>query len=208
MTVKFISALDMHFKNRINGSKVKTVCRRTGILVKNMMRNILYLGVVIILFNMSGHCHAEMLDRIVAIVNDDVILHSEFSTTFETAMEYDPDVTESNVLDEMIDRLLLLKEARKFRLTSSDDEQGKVKDDKVIIQEYIDVRLKGFIHVPYEDVEYYYNQKKDRFSGKDFFDVRNEIEEYLIEQELNIKLLEYIEDLKRKAYIRVQLGTD
>jgi len=108
----------------------------------------------------------------------------------------------------MIDRLLLLKEARKFRLTSSDDEQGKVKDDKVIIKEYIDVRLKGFIHVPYEDVEYYYYQKRDSFSGKDFFDVRNEIEEYLIEQELNIKLLEYLEDLKRNAYIRVQLGTD
>jgi hypothetical protein len=48
----------------------------------------------------------------------------------------------------------------------------------------------------------------DGYSGKDFFDVRNEIEEYLIEQELNIKLLEYIEDLKRNAYIRIQLGTE
>jgi len=172
------------------------------------MLKLLYLGVFIIIFSMSGHCHAEMLDRVVAIVNDDVILHSEFSRAFETALEYDPDVTASDVLDNMIDRLLLLKEARKFRLTSSDDEQGKVKDDKVIIKEYIDVRLKGFIHVPYEDVEYYYYQKRDSFSGKDFFDVRNEIEEYLIEQELNIKLLEYLEDLKRNAYIRVQLGTD
>ena len=176
--------------------------------MKKIMRKLLYLGVFIIIFNMSGHCHAEMLDRVVAIVNDDVILHSEFLRTFETAMEYDPDVTEADVLDEMIDRRLLLKEARKFRLTSSDDAQDKAKDDMQIIKEYIDVRLKGFIHVPYEDVEYYYYQKGDSFAGKDFFDVRNEIEEFLIEQELNIKLLEYIEDLKQNAYIRVQLGTD
>lgn len=174
--------------------------------MKSIISNLLVVGVFV--FNIGIYCHAEMLDRVVAIINDDVILHSAFSKAFETAMEYDPDVTESDVLDEMIDRLLLLKEARKFRLTSSDDEQGKVKDDKVIIKEYIDVRLKGFIHVPYEDVEYYYYQKKDSFSDKDFFDVRNEIEEYLIEQELNIKLIEYIEDLKRNAYIRVQLGID
>ena len=78
----------------------------------------------------------------------------------------------------------------------------------IIIKEYIDVRLKGFIHVPYEDIEYYYYQKRDSFSGKEFFDVRNEIEEYLIEQELNVKLHEYLEDLKRNSYIRIQLGIE
>ena len=176
------------------------------IKLKIIICNLLVIGVSV--FNIGINGHAEMLDRIVAIVNDDVILHSEFSRAFETAMEYAPDVTASDVLDEMIDRLLLLKEARKFRITSPDDEQGKAKDDMLIIKEYIDVRLKGFIHVPYEDVEYYYYQKKDSFSGKEFFDVRNEIEEFLIEQELTIKLNEYIDDLKRNAYIRIQLGTD
>jgi hypothetical protein len=159
-------------------------------------------------FLFPDYMNAELLERIVAIVNDDVILHSEFSKALEIAREYDTDVIDSDVLDEMIDRLLILKEARKFRLTSSANEEGKAKDDMVIIKEYIDVRLRGFIHVPYEDVEYYYYQNRDSYSGKDFFDVRNEIEEYLIEQELNIKLLEYIEDLKRNAYIRIQMGTD
>ena len=62
--------------------------------------------------------------------------------------------------------------------------------------------------MPYEDIEYYYYQNGDSFSGKDFFDVRNEIEEYLIEQELNVKLLEYIADLRKNSYIRIQLGTE
>ena len=176
--------------------------------MNKMIRYIINVGVFILVFNMNAYCYAELLERVVAIVNDDVILLSEFSQAYKNASEYDHDVLEADVLDDMIDRFLLLKEARKFRLTSSDNEQGKAKDDNVIIKEYIDVRLKGFIHVPYEDVEYYYYQNMDSFSGKDFFDVRNEIEEYLVEQELNVKLLEYIEDLKRNAYIRIQLGTE
>jgi hypothetical protein len=172
--------------------------------------NFILIGSLLLAFHfmVPHYLHAEVLERIVAIVNDDVILLSEFSQAYETAREYNPDALETDVLEEMINRLLLLKEAKKYRFTTSDNEQGKAKDDKVIIKEYIDVRLKGFIHVPYEDIEYYYYDNKDSYSGKDFFDVRNEIEEYLIEQELNVKLLEYIEDLRENSYIRTQLGTD
>ena len=176
----------------------------------NKIKHLILLGCVLLssYFLLPNYVYAEMLERIEAIVNDDVILHSEFLSAFETAREFDPEAIESEVLDEMIDRLLLLKEARKFRLTSSDNEQGQAKNDKLIIKEYIDVRLKGFIYVPYEDIEYYYYQNGDSFSGKDFFDVRNEIEEYLIEQELNVKLLEYIADLRKNSYIRIQMGTE
>jgi len=183
-------------------------CRQAEILVKKMIRKILHFGVFIIILNISVHCYAELLERIVAIVNDDVILQSEFSMAFEKAIKYDPDIIKSDVLDDMIDRLLLLKEARKFRLTSSDLGQGKPRDDRIMIKEYIDVRLRGFIHVPYEDIEYYYYQNRDSFSGKEFYDVRDEIEEYLIEQELNIKLVEHIENLKLNSYIRIQLETE
>jgi GR25 family glycosyltransferase involved in LPS biosynthesis len=174
------------------------------------IKDTVLIGLLILTSNhlLPNYLHAEVLERIVAIVNDDVILQSEFLQAYESAREYDPDAHEAGVLEEMINRLLLLKEARKFRLTASDNEQGEAKDDKIIIKEYIDIRLKGFIHVPYEDIEYYYYQNKDSFSGRDFYDVRNEIEEYLIEQEFNVKLIEYIEDLKRNAYIRTQLGTD
>ncbi len=78
--------------------------------------------------------NAELLERIVAIVNDDVILQSEFFKAFEAASEYNPDVMEADVLDEMINRLLLLKEARKLRLTSSDDDQGIAKGDNIIFK--------------------------------------------------------------------------
>jgi len=177
------------------------------------MKKITFLIFIICLLTASNflfpnYMNAEVLERIVAIVNDDVILQTEFLKAYEIAREHDPNIIESDVLDDMIDRLLLLKEARKFRLTSTYNKSTNARDDKVIIKEYIDVRLKGFIHVPYEDIEYYYYQNKDSFSGKDFFDVRNEIEEYLIKQELNIRLLEYKEDLKRNSYIRIQLGTE
>ncbi len=179
---------------------------------EKMKKNIIFIltGSLLLAFHFlfPHYMQAEMLERIVAIVNDDVILQSEFFQAYETAKEYDPDAQEAGVLEEMINRLLLLREARKFRLAALDNEQGEAKDDRVIIKEYIDIRLKGFIHVPYEDIEYYYYQNRDSFSGRDFYDVRNEIEEFLIEQEFNVKLLEYIEDLRRNAYIRVQIGTD
>ncbi|MBI4839300.1 MAG: hypothetical protein HY806_09230, partial [Nitrospirae bacterium] len=44
------------------------------------------------------------------------------------------------------------------------------------------------------------------FKGKDFYDVRNDIETYLVEKQLNRKLLEHINELREKSYIRIQLG--
>ncbi|UCH81197.1 MAG: hypothetical protein JSW20_00935 [Nitrospiraceae bacterium] len=151
---------------------------------------------------------AELQDRIVAIVNDEIILYSEFSKELKIAREFDADVTGEDVLQEMINQLLILDKARKFRITTSAYGQSRAKDEQSIIKEYIDVRLRGFIHVPYEDIEYYYYQNEDSYSGKELYDVRDEIEDYLIERELSIKLLEYVEELKRNSYIRIQLNVD
>ncbi len=159
-------------------------------------------------FLVPGYVKAELLERIVAIVDDEVILNSEFTKALKMAREFDSGIKEMDVLDEMINRLLILNKAKKFRITSSTNRTGTVKDEQTIIKEYIDIRLKGFIHVPYEDIEYYYYQNEDSYFGKDLFDVRDEIEEYLIERELSIKLLEYIEELRRNSFIRVQLNGD
>jgi hypothetical protein len=152
--------------------------------------------------------HAEVIDRIVAIVNDDVILQSEFLKAYNIARQNNPDVKKSEVLDGMIDRLLLLSRAKKFRPVSLAARQGQPRDDDTIIKEYIDVRLKGFIHIPYDDIEYYYTRHRDLFKGKEFFDVRDEIEKHLVEQELNVKLREFINELKSSSYIRIQLKDD
>ncbi len=77
------------------------------------------------------YSHAEVLDRIVAIVDDDVILSSELEEAFMKAGE---GIKRSMVLDDMINRSLLLKQAKKFRIGYSGS-GGKAEEDDVIISE-------------------------------------------------------------------------
>jgi hypothetical protein len=156
----------------------------------------------------AAFAHAEVLERIVAIVNDDVILLSEFKEAFRSVEESGEKISEKGFLDEMINNLLLLKEAKKFSFYISNKSDKAVMDEKAIINEYIDRRIKVFIRIPYDEIESYYSENKALFEGKEFYDAKDEIEEYLIGKELNIRVNEYIKDLRKKHYIRIQLKTE
>ena len=147
---------------------------------------------------------AEVLERIVAIVNDDVILLSEYREAVETAKKSDSSISEETVLDEMINRRLLLNEAKKFWIGVSRIRHRSGMDDSAVISEYINRRIKAFIHIPYGDIESYYITNRKLFKGKEFYDVRDEIEDYLIKEKLRIRLQEYMEKLRKNSYIRVQ----
>ena len=141
--------------------------------------------------------HAELLDRVVAIVDDEAVMLSEFNEAFQKAENSGKEVTREEVLDGLINRILLLKQVKKFSLTG--------KDGNTLIDEYIERRLKAFIRIPFNEIELFYIKNKESFGGKDFYDVRDEIEEYLIEKELNKKLINHIEELRKNAYIVIQL---
>ena len=153
----------------------------------------------------AAFCHAEVLERIVAVVDDDVILLSEFREAFRAVEQSGEKISEEGFLDEMINNLLLLKEAKKFSFYVSSESDKAVMDEKAIINEYIDRRIKVFIRIPYDEIESYYSENKPLFEGKEFYDVKDEIEEYLIGKELTTRVNEYIEDLRKKHYIRIQL---
>lgn len=143
--------------------------------------------------------HAEVLERVVAIVNDDVILLSEFREAVRAAR--DRGMTDHEILEEMINKLLLLKEARRFRI-----QRGPHKDPDSIIEEYIRKRIRPFIRISFEEMEAYYLMNKERFGDREFYEVKDEIEAYLIEKELNKKVVEHIEELRKRAYIRIQVS--
>jgi len=147
----------------------------------------------------------EVLEGIVAIVNDEVILLSELKEAFRSAQESDSSVTEDKVLNGMINTMLLLIEAKRFRVGDTDYRPRNTAYNRRIIREFIDRRIKSFIHIPYEDIEYYYNSNREFFEGKEFYDVRDEIEEQMVEKESGSRLHEYMEELRTNAYIRIQL---
>ena len=150
--------------------------------------------------------YAEVVERIVAIVNDEVILLSEFEKVVKSAEKSESYVSEEEVLDEMINRMLLLTEAKRFWIGTSTGRHLSDSDEDTFLQGYIDRRIKAFIHIPYEEVEDYYMENSESFDGKEFYEVRDEIEDKLITDALSVKVREYIEGLRKKAYIRVQLN--
>ncbi len=157
------------------------------------------------LTGLSAFVYAEVLERIVAIVNNEVILLSEFKKDYQTAVDSGAKTTEREFLDKMINRLLLLEQAKKFRLKISALSHEMPASENDVINEYIERRIKAFIYIPFKEIESYYRSNRKLFDNKEFYDVRDEIENYLIEKKLNGRLLEHIEDLRKRSYIRIQL---
>jgi len=148
--------------------------------------------------------HAEVLDRIVAIVDDEIILMSEYDEALQAAGKSDTEASGEKVLNSMIDRALLLKQAKRLRLGSSSGADAS-SDDDALVKEYIDRGIKSFIHIPIREIESYYDRDREQFQGREFYEVKDEIEDRLVNAALEKKLQWHLEELRRKAYIRVQL---
>ncbi len=181
---------------------------------KNRLAQIKILILAAFLLLLSALSYAEVLDRVVAVVNDDIVMFSELNEAFQKAENSGIEVTQGEVLDGLINRILLLRQIKK-----SNDEHifsaREMRDDNALINEYIDKRIRAFIRIPVEELELFYKKNEEFFLPQDksagagdngsFHDVRDDIEAYLIEIELNKRLLEHIEELRKEAYIRIQL---
>ena len=142
---------------------------------------------------------AEVLDRVVAVVNDEVILLTELNNEISARKEYDDGLTTAGVLDDMINRLILLEDARKFVLNTASA------DIDSIIDLYVERRIKAMIYIPFEEMESYYAGHMDLFGDKDFYEVKDEIESYMLENELKTRMVKHIKELRSESYVRIQL---
>jgi hypothetical protein len=165
---------------------MKTIKVRSNTTEKSI-RLILFISVLCVFF--AVNMNAEMIERVVAIVNKDIILLSEFESSYKKNKAKYPGRTKKDIINEMIGRQLILQEAKK-------------------INWFIEKRIKAFIHIPYIEIEPYYIINRGRYNGREFYDVKDEIEEQLISEELSRRVKEYIKTLREKAYIRIQLEED
>jgi len=150
----------------------------------------------------SSQVHAEVLERVVAIVDDEAILLSEFRDALQKTITTNPEKREIDLLNEMIDKRLLLKEARRLISRERADE---LQDEERLVTEYINIRIKPFVRIPLTEMEYYYMKNKGSFAGRDFYEVKDEIESLLMDEAVRQRLNEHIMELRKKAYIRLQL---
>lgn len=141
--------------------------------------------------------HSEILERVVAYVNNNAITLSEFRENAEKSRKKLGNVSDSDIINAMINNLLLVEEAEKIRLEAPNKDE--------LVRDYIDIKIKPFVRIREEDMERFYNENRGQFKGKDYLEVRDEIEKYLSELETNKELKKHIEELRAKSDIKIQL---
>lgn len=140
-------------------------------------------------------CNAGLIDRVVAYIDDRAITLSELDETFEKTKKAQPDISRREVLDTMINRMLLLNEAKRLRFEGGSDEE--------FLNEYVELKVKAFIRLREEDIEDYYKKNIEEFKEAPYESVRDKIEQYLTEREINSLLKKQIAALRVKAYIKI-----
>lgn len=140
---------------------------------------------------------AVVLDRVVAYIDDEAITLSELESAYADTMKVKPDISRHEVLQTIINRYLLLKNARRLRMQAA--------DEAALLKEYIDFKVKAFIKIPYLQVYEFYRENRSEFGDNEFSAVREEIVAYLREKEVNRRLKVHIEKLREKIHIRVLL---
>jgi hypothetical protein len=192
-----ISVLAMLFKNRDQGSEVRGQGRT------KLLFTILFLA-LLTLSSIINNSYSELLDRVVANVNDEVILFTELQEAVRKAEAAGEEKSEKEILEILIRRTLLFEQAKRFNPFSDAYYQDE-RETKKLINEYIERRIKAFIHVSFEEIENYYMDNKDSAGEKDLYESWDEIESRLRNEKLASKLDEHISLLRKEAYIRIQL---
>ncbi len=156
--------------------------------------------VLLLIFHvlLSTVCHAELIERVVAFVNDRAITLSELRDTYERTKKVQPDISMEEVLSTMINRLLLLDDARKMKIEAKTDEEA--------LSEYMELKVRAFVRVGEGEIEDYYKKNESEFKGAPYETVRDKIEEYLTEKEINRMLKIQIAELRAKAFVKVLLN--
>ncbi len=161
---------------------------------------IIFLLFIVSFFSLKPSASASILEATVATVEDEAITFGELSERYEALKKRFPDITKKEVLDSMINRLLLLREARLSRIAQSRSLVPITEEDK-IIDEYIEIKIRSSVRVSEEEVQRYYEDHRSQFKDMPFQDVAEKIEELLTEKKTNELLGEHLEALRKKYYI-------
>lgn len=151
---------------------------------------------LVMLFNLfsSSLFAEELIDRVVAYVDNYVITMRDFIVFSEKMKKIFPDMKNEEIVETMINRILLLKKAKEYFSEGAEDE---------LINNYIDLKIKSTIIISENQLRNYYENNKDRFKNVPYSLIRDQIEKYLFEEELNNRLKEHIKELRKTSEIKI-----
>lgn len=155
-----------------------------------------YILVLVMLFNIIfisiGNC--EIINRVIAYVDDQVITLKDFMEFKDKITEKFPEITNKEIIELLINRKLLAKKGKELFF------EGQEED---IINNYIELKVKSKIIITENQIKDYYENNKKFLGTESYLSLREQIEKYLFEKELNIKLKNFIQDLKAESDIKI-----
>jgi len=154
--------------------------------------------VFFLIFSLSARLHAGIRDRVVAYVDNTAITLTELEQKYAETVVYAPSAMREDVLNTMVNRILLIREARKIRL--------KPEREDALLDEYVDLKIRAFIRIRDDEIKNFFDAHASDFQGRALEEVKEDIEEILIEQELNKRLKEHLDELRKKACVKMQLN--
>jgi hypothetical protein len=147
-----------------------------------------------------GQAEMELIDRVVAVVDNNAITLSALRENYEKTKKAQPEITMAEVLQTMVSRLLLLNDAKRLKFEAKTDEE--------MMNLYIEMKVKAFVQVKEAEMEEYYRQHEKELKDAPYESVRDKIEEVLTEKEINRLLKQHVEELRKKAYVKIELDED
>jgi len=166
----------------------------------------------------------ELVDHVVAVVGQEVI--SRYDVVTAWWIEGRPAIPPAELVDELIDRRILVAEGRRFGLQEEgeaavSEEQvralvdairaqgGRVEgstarrwlEDEAIITAYRRVRVDPFVRVDHAAVRAIFDDAGDAYAGRRFFEVEGEIRQRLLTEAQRQRLSELLADLRDRVAI-------
>lgn len=133
------------------------------------------------------------IDMVVAFVDDSAITMRELNEAHSAGLETSPALTRKETLERMINTKLLLNDARKLRLTAS--------DDKELMGKYLEVKVRALIHISEKDILGFFRTNRAKFGNRPYGEVKEEIRIYLEELKYNKVLKERLDSLRKESRI-------
>lgn len=152
---------------------------------------------ILLLFFLFRNGSCEVVDSVVAAVDDIAITERDLNEKYEEMQLINNSITRVKTLQTMINRVLLIKDAKRFRMESASDDE--------LIDQYIDLKIRSTIKVTEKEVQEYYDKHKDNFSGKDLNAVSDEIVRYLTELKVNSRLTDSLKILRKKSEVIINI---
>ncbi len=175
---------------------------------------------------------AELVDRILAVVNDEIISLSDLQ---KYRAFFGQSRDSETVLEELIDQKLLLAEARKFEIPSPSDEiveeevkalivrfggktalidrlkrlifsEEELRDViriRLIAAQLLAQRINIFVFVSPQEVQAHYEAHPEQFAGQTLEEARSTIQDHLTQGKIAGKRGDYLNRLRGRSTIRI-----